>query len=314
MSFDVSLITDYVREEEGLIRKLQFSPELTATQATIIPKRKGTTRLHYFETDVVFQDGAGCTRTASGTTSFSEKEMTVSQLSVSEDLCLDDLRGKWSELYLREGTMKGKQELNAEFAEKYFAEKNVKWVQATEVADWQGDTGSGSANLQQYDGWIKFIDAATGPLSAVDGNTGGVTVATGVNAANILDILEGMYNSTTEEMDDRNDLVMYVPRTWYKLYISALKSANLFHYNGDDGQPRFYGTDMPIRPTYGLRGLDRAFITYPKNFVVGMDEEGEEDFDYRVDPVTNKKILVDANWTRGCQVYFTEQVVEFTLV
>ena len=45
-----------------------------------------------------------------------------------------------------------------------------------------------------------------------------------------------------------------------------------------------------------------------------MDGDNDEEFTYRIDPVTNKKILVDALFTRGTQVYFVDQVVEFTLV
>lgn len=315
MSFDVSALSAYIEDRDfPLIGELQVSPELTANKATKQVGLKGTSNLHYMSTDVVFQDGAGCTRTASGTTDFTDKSITVAQIAIREDLCLDDLRNKWTQILLEQGTMQGKQVMPSEIAEVYYNEKNLKTIQALDVSDWQGDTGSGTANLQRYDGWIKLIDAATGALTAIDGNTGGVTTGTGVTAANILSILEGMYNSTSEEMDDRNDLVMYIPRAWYKLYISALKTANLFHYNGDDGQTTYYGTTMEIRPTYGLRGIDRAFITYPSNLVIGMDGENDMDFETRIDPVTNKKLLVDAEFTRGCQLFFTEQVVEFTLV
>ena len=311
MSFDVSALAAYIEDRDfPLIGELQVSPELTAADATKQVGLKGTSNIHYMETDMIFQDGDNCTRTPSGTTSFSDRSITVAPIAVSEDLCINDLRNKWTQILMKQGTLEGKQVLPEEIAGIYFDEKNKKWVQATDVADWQGDTGSGSANLQRYDGWIKIIDAG----SPVDGNTGAVTVATGVNATNILAILEGMFNSTTEELDDRDDAIMYIPRTWYKFYISALKAANLYHYTGDDGQTKYYGTDMVIRQTYGLRTLNRAFITYPTNLVIGMDGENDQDFDMRIDPVTNKKVLVDAEWTRGTQVFFTEQVVEFTLV
>ena len=312
MSFDVSALAAYIEDRNfPLIGELQVSPELTAGGATKQVGLKGTSNIHYLETDVIFQDGNNCTRSASGTTAFTNRSITVAEITVSEDLCMADLVGKWTQIMLGSGNPDFKQMLPSEIAEIYFAEKNAKWLQLTDVADWQGDTGSGSANIQRYDGWIEHIDAG----SPVNGNAvGAVTVATGVDASNILAILEEMFNSTTEEMDDRTDLVMYIPRTWYKFYISALKAANLFHYTGDDGQTKYYGTDMTLRPTYGLRTLDRAFITYPTNLVIGMDGENDGDFDFRVDPVTNKKILVDADWTRGTQLFFTEQVVQFTLV
>lgn len=311
MAFDVSALSAYIEDRDfPLVGELQVGPELTANGATKQAGLKGTSNLHYMETNVVFGAGAGCARTASGTTAFTDRSITVAQIAIAEDLCLDDLRNKWTQILLSKGTLAGKQTVPSEIAEIYFAEKNAKLTQALDVADWQGDTTSLTVNLQRYDGWIKIIDAG----SAVNGNTGGVTVATGVTASNILAILEAMWLARTEELSERNDLVLYLPKVWYDLYISALKAANMFHYVSKDGDTKFYGTEMTIRPTYGLRGLNRAFITYPTNLVIGMDGENDEEFTYRIDPVTNKKVLVDALFTRGTQVYFVDQVVEFTLV
>jgi hypothetical protein len=311
MAFDVSALAAYIEDRDfPLVAELQVSPELTANGATKQAGLKGTSNLHYMETNLVFGAGAGCTRTAAGTTAFTDRTITVGQIAIAEDLCLDDLRNKWTQILLAKGTLAGRQTMPAEIAEIYFAEKNAKLIQALDVADWQGDTTSLTVNLQRYDGWIKTIDAG----SAVNGNTGGVTVATGVTAANILAILEAMWLARTEELAERNDLILYLPKVWYDLYISALKNANMYHYVSTDGDTKYYGTEMTIRPTYGLRTLNRAFITYPTNLVIGMDGDNDEEFTYRIDPVTNKKILVDALFTRGAQVYFVEQVVEFTLV
>jgi hypothetical protein len=307
MSFDVSALSAYVEDRDfPLVGSLQVAPELTANKATIQVGLKGTSNLHYLETDVVFGAGAGCTRTASGTTTFTDRSITVAQVSISEDLCLDDLRNKWTQILLKKGTMEGKQVMPEEVASIYFDEKSKKLIQAIDVADWQGDTDSVTNNIKYYDGWIKIIDAG----SPVAGNTGAETA---VNVGNILDILEAMWLARTEELAERTDNVMYVPKTWYDLYLSALKAANMFHYVSEYGDTMYYGTDVAIRPTYGLRGTDRSFLTYPTNLVIGMDGENDTDFDYRIDPATNKKILVDADWTRGTQVYFTDQVVEFTL-
>jgi len=312
MAFDVSALAAYIEDRDfPLIGALQVAPELTASEATMQVGLKGSSNLHFMSTNVVFQDGDNCSRTASGATAFTDKTITVAPIAVSEDLCLSDLRNKWTQILLKQGTLEGKQVMPEEIAAVYFAEKNAKWLQATDVADWTGDTGSGSANKNKYDGWLKIIDASA---DAVDGNTGGVTSGTGITAGNVLAILEGMWLSRPEELSEREDAVMYVPKSVYDLYISALKAANLFHYVSQDGDTMYYGTDVKIRPTYGLRGTDRIILTYPSNLVIGMDGENDSDFDFRLDPVTNKKILVDAEWTRGCQVFFTDQVVEFTLV
>ena len=310
MSFDVSALAAYIEDRDfPLVGAIQFDPEMTAMMATKQTGVKGSTKLHYLSSDVVFQSGSGCTRSASGTTTFTDKTLTVSQITIAEDLCLDDLRNKWTQILLEQGTLKGKQVMPSEIAEIYFDEKRKLTSQALDTADWQGDTGSGTANLNKYDGWIKLIDAAG---DAVDGNTGSVAIGTGVTVSNIIAIVQAMYLAVPQNLLSKDDLTLFMPYQWVRLYNVALTNANLFHYVSDDnGNTKIHGTNIAIKPTFGLNGVTRMFLTYGSNLVIGVDGENDEEYTYRVDPVTNKKILVDADFTRGCQVQFTADVVEW---
>lgn len=310
MAYDVSALAAYIENRDfPLVAKLQFDPELRASKATIQDGVKGSSNLHFLESDVVFQ-ADDCTRTASGTTTFTDKTVTVGKIAIAEDLCNDDLEGKWSQILLRQGVMEGRQVLPEEIAEIYMEEKMVKYKQALAVADWQGDTASGTANLQRYEGWIKLIDAG----SPVDGNTGGVTAATGVSVSNILDILDAMYLSRPSALRGRADVCIDMPQEFYDMYVVALKNANLFHYTSSENEALLYGTNVKINPDFGLNGTNRMFMTYESNLVVAMDSEADGEFRMRVDPITEKKVLVDANFKRGCQIQFVDLVVEFTLV
>ena len=159
MAFDVTALTAYIEDRDfPLVAKLQFDPELKAAKATIQDGIKGSSNLHFMETSVEFQVD-DCTRSASGTTTFSDKTITVGKIAIAEDLCMDDLENKWTQILLKKGVMEGREAIPAEIAAIYMEEKMVKYKQAIAVADWRGDTGSGTANLNKYDGWIKFIDA-----------------------------------------------------------------------------------------------------------------------------------------------------------
>ena len=174
----------------------------------------------------------------------------------------------------------------------------------------QGDTGSGTANLQRYDGWIIFIDAG----SPINGNTGLVTVATGVTVTNIIAILQAMFLVIPQNIRTNSDTTIFLPWEFYNLYIVALTNANLFHYKGEDGRTDLFGTNIMVKPTFGLNGTDRMFLTYATNLVLGVDRDIDAEYTMRLDPVSEKKIFTDANFTRGTQVQFVEDVVEFTLV
>jgi hypothetical protein len=309
MAFDVTALTAYIEDRDfPLVAKLQFDPELKAAKATIQDGIKGSSNLHFMETSVEFQVD-DCTRSASGTTTFSDKTITVGKIAIAEDLCMDDLENKWTQILLKKGVMEGRQAIPAEIAAIYMEEKMVKYKQAIAVADFQGDTGSGVANLNKYDGWIKFIDAG----AAVIGNTGGVTVVTGVTVANILTILDAMYLARPTNLRGK-DITLDMPQEWYDLYVVALKNANLFHYTSSEGETKLYGTNVNINAEFGLNGTNRMFLSYDSNYVVGMDADSDGDFTSRVDPVTLKKVLVDSNFRRGTQIQFVEDVVQFTLV
>lgn len=304
MSFDVSALSAYIEDRDfPLVGSAQVMPEMTAGEATVVPGLKGTSNIHYMETDVVLQNGENCDRVASGTTTFSDKSISVIPITISEDLCMEDLRGKWTQILMAKGTQEGREVLPSEIAEAYFDEKAKKLAQTLDIKDWTGSV----AGFDPYDGWLTFIDAAG---DTVAGNTGALT---SITAANIISALQNMWLAQTEELAERDDVTIYLPKTWYDLYVTALINANLYHYVGEDGVTRLHGTDVRIRPTYGLRGSNRMVMTYPQNLIIGVDGENDGDFNYRIDPVTNKKILVDADFTRGCQIYFTDQVVEFTL-
>lgn len=310
MSFNVAGLTAYIENQDfPLIAAVQVSSD-TASLAYKQTGIKGSSKLHFLTSDVVFQDGANCTRSASGTTTLTDRTITVGDIAIYENLCAKDLIGKYTQVYMALGSA-GDKVLPAEIDAAFMQQKMEGLKSQLEISDWQGDTGSGTNNLSYYDGWAKIIDAG----SPVDGNTGAVTVATGVTASNIIAILQGMFLSIPQNVRGRADLSMFMPREFYDLYVVALINANLFHYVGEDGVTKLHGTNIAIRPTDGLNGTDRIFCTYNENLVIGMDGDEEQDnMVVRLDPVTEKNIFFDVDFKRGCQVFFTEEVVEFTLV
>lgn len=313
MSLVVAGLTAYVNEQEfPLVGKIQVSPEMTAANVTVVNGVKGSERLHFGETDVIFQSGGGCGGSAAGTTTLTEKTLTVGRIRVREDICFDDLAGKYAEMNLKQGLLNGKQTEPADFAAFYYSEKQAKINQALEISDWQGDTTSGSANYNKYDGWIKLIDAG----SPVDGNTSNET---SVTTANIITIMDNMFLAIPNNLKFRTDLVCYIPWSWYQMYGVATKNANYFaNSGGQENIAKILGTNVTLKPTYGLSAgslatYGRMFLTYPSNLVLGMDLESDKEVTMRIDPVTNEKVIYEAQWSRGCQVKFTEDVVEFTI-
>jgi len=305
----VSALATYIEDRDfPLVAAIQYNPEMTASMATVQSGIKGSSKLHFMATDVNFLDGDNCDRgTPTDASTFIDKTITVADMTIAENWCLNILKNKWTQILMQKGTLAGKQMLPEEIASVYWEEINTLFAQALDAADWQGDTTSVTGNLNKYDGWIKYVDAGT----QVNGNTGSLTA---IITSNILAALDAMFLAIPVNIRRKPDLTLFIPIEWHDLYVVALKNANLFHYSSDENETKLYGTSITLKPTWGLVGTDRMFLTYGSNLVLGVDGENDTEFRQRLDPVSEKLIFVDADFTRGTQIQFVGDVVEFRLV
>ena len=312
MSFNTAALTAYIEDKDfPLVAQMQATGGLAAV-ANIQTGIKSSSHLQFLSTDVTF--GAdSCTRTAAGTTTFSQRTIVVGAISVSEDLCIKDLNGFYTQTLVKQGAA-GEEEVPGEIEAVYLEKKMNAMANQLTISDFQGNILSGTNNLSYYDGLLKIVDAG----AAVDGNTGAVTVAATISSANILDILDGMWESIPDAIAEAEDLSLWIPNRLYKMYVIALKNANLFHYSAEGEQEKLYGTNVALRKTVGLpsaAGSERMILCRDSNVTVGMDGDSEEDsMKIRLDPVSEKSIFFDVSFKRGIQVNFPDQIVEFTLV
>jgi hypothetical protein len=310
MAFDVTALAAYVEQEDfALMSQMQATGGMQDI-ATIQVGLKESSAVQLFETDVIFQ-ASSCTRTPSGTSTFSQRIITVGGVDIHEDLCVKNLNGYWTQKMVASGCM-NEADLPQPIEQLYVSDKLNGVQNALDVADWQGLIGSPTNNLSYYDGWIEIIDTAA---ASVDGNPTGITVATGITEANVISILQGMWKLIPENILEETDLYFFLGSDVYRCYVNALINANLFHFIGEDGIPTLFGTDVKISRQVGLTGTDRIFLGRGSNFILGMDGASDEDeFRLELDPVSKKSVLFDMCFKRGTQVYYPDEIVEFTLV
>jgi hypothetical protein len=284
-----------------------------AQYANIQPDVKTTTTINILDTDVVFQ-ADGCSRSASGTTTLTQRNLTPGAVAIHEDLCMSDLAAKYTALMLRQGLTAEKEEVP--FADLYFEQKVARVQKAIEVADWQGDLSSGTANLNKYDGLVKIIGAAT----AVNGNPTGITVATGITNANVIGILTGMAELMPEDIMDADDLKLFVGMDTFLKYQKAIADGNYFHYVVEGGYtaelPLIGFPNVTVCATPGLSGLaaGNCFLMRASNIYIGVDLPEEESNDVRSWYDPNDRIYkVTMAFRRAVNVAFPDQVVEFIL-
>lgn len=309
MAFNVTGLTDYTNQQStDLVLKSLFGSKTAAVlQAAgqVQVGVKSAEALNILTGDVYFQ-ADGCGYTASGNTTFTQRNITVGKIKVEETLCPKTLEAKWMQTQIAAGSPE-----EVPFEEQIGNDKASRIAKLLEVAMWQGDTATSNTNpnTNRFDGFNKVIDDAA---ASVDGNT---TAATAITTSNVETLVDDIYNALPADIADAEDLVLFVGIDTFKKYTTALRASNLFHYAADSEGMEIVvpATNMKMIAVGGLNGTDRMFAGRMSNFFVGTDlanAEEEYKFWYSED---NDEVRFRATMKYGVQVAFPDQIVEFTL-
>ena len=209
------------------------------------------------DTDAVFGTQS-CSWNPSGTTTFSNRQITPGKIKIEEAICPADLESYYTSEALRSGSTY-EDFGNAEFQAAYLEKKNKRIAAQLETALWQGDTGSATANLNKFDGLSKLIQAGSPVLANVSGYVSGGVVTT-VSATNVIAATEAIYKAIPVAVLSKGDVKIFVGNDWYRLLILAYREKNLFAYNPQDSQAGSFilpGTTVEIVSLNGLNGTDR---------------------------------------------------------
>lgn len=309
MAFSVGSLANYTNEQSTdlLVKALFGSKTATLLQSSnqVQVGVKSASALNILASTVFFQ-ADGCGYLSSGTTTFTQRTITVGAVKVEETLCPKTLEAKWMQTQIMPGSP-----TMIPFEEQIGNEKAAVIAQTLETAMWTGDTGSGNPNLSRFDGFNKLIAAA----SPVLGNATPTTFTTVTNA-NIDDILDQIYANVPAAVAAKDDLVCFLGVDNFKLMLINLKNANLFHYVADAAQTMemvYPGTNMKLIAVGGLNGTNKMAAGSLSNFFMGtdlIDENEEVKMWYSID---NDEVRVRFTFKAGVQVAFPGEIVYFTL-
>jgi hypothetical protein len=237
---------------------------------------KSSETINIMDTDAIFQSGASCGFNASGSTSFTQRTVTVGKIKVNEAMCPKDLETKYLQKALPTGSMYDSIPFEQEFTEK----KAKRIAAQLETALWSGDTSSVNVNLNKFDGLLKLVTAASGVVDAnVSSFISGAPLAS-ITAANVVSIFDGVYKAIPATIVSYDDLVIFCGMDTFRTYTIALKNANMFHYTVDvkaDNEFVLPGTTIKVIAVQGLNGTNDILAGRLSNFFLGTDLLNEEE-------------------------------------
>lgn len=315
MAYNVSALTDYTKENEALLVVSSLfdakTQDLIRSEGNVLSGVKSSEKINIMDSDAVFQSDSSCGFTPSGTTSITQRTLTVGKIKVNEQLCPKDLEAKYTQKALQAGSDYDSVPFEADFT----ARKAGKIAEALETAIWQGDTDSANAQLNKFDGIIKLANAASG--STVKANVAAYmgTPITGFTTSNITTAADACWRALPAGVKGKSDVRIFLGWDLYEMYVVALRAQNLFHHAADagNGELTIPGTQYKLTAVHGLDGTNRMFATRMGNLFLGVDMAGEEEEFKLWFSEDDDVVKFKARFKMGVNFAFPAEIVDFKL-
>lgn len=274
MSLNVSALADFNNQIAGeLVLKMVYGGS-TIEYVTVQEGVKYQEPINLFEVSLYINNGT-CVSTASGSATFTQRNITVCPRTSFDAICLKDLDKKYLGISSLE---RGSYNETWALANAYSELLVNQFQKANDQFLWRQESGSASTFGGTCEvGGLNFI--ITGSTSGVVVPTFTVTGSTQLAPANILATMDEMIATSSADVADRDDLTFFMSVTNFRNYVAGLRAANNFYFDPSSITNRggLYEMAYPFQPnikvvgTVGLQGSNRVVLGPAKQIVVGTD-------------------------------------------
>lgn len=294
MSFDVSALSQYVENNSKQIVTKCITGAQTAQlliqNKSVQSGLKGASALLKMDSDVNFLDGSTCTRTSLGTTTLTNKTITVVPIKDNQDLCSKTLWNNYFNQFLLAGETPQEQ-MDSQFAQSIMDYRAKKISTTVESMLWQGDTtipsSAATANYRFINGILKLHTSGGGSSLAATGST-------------VVEQLQNVFMNTPIAVRTQDDFRIFIGSDILAKYNLALAAKNLYQPTTDN---TLWGTTAKIFAVDGLNGTGKVFASRISNIVLGLDGVSDMDkaeFRYSIETT---KYYVDFAFGIGVALY-----------
>jgi len=313
MAFNVSSLSNYTKTNEKMLIIASFFEPKTATYMQKLTGVKSSIQVPALSDTLIWQNGGTCGLVnASGDTTISARVLTAGRIKAEKSWCIADLETKYTQLLLSPGSQY--ESLPGGIDEAFMNSVLGEQKERVELALWQGDTAKWQDYLNKFDGLVKIINAASGPVQA--NAAAYITPVTSITVSNVISVLQAVYSAIPVEILDKSDLRIFIGTDVSRLYQTALINANLFNFipSADSlGEYFLHGTNVKVVPVPGLNGTNAIYALRSSNMFLGCDLEGEDEemnVWYSQDYDT---VYMRMKFKLGVQVSQTAEIVKFTI-
>jgi hypothetical protein len=195
-----------------------------------------------------------------------QRDIEVCQLSSHDGLCLRDLDTKYLGVMQPDGSYNESFTLVQEYSEQIvrgFQKYNDQFI-------WTANTASGACS----NGLNQVLSSATTGVVIPNSITGSAPLSSDIG-----DTVDVMIENLAADVQDREDLTVFMSITNFRKYVTWLRNENNYHFDPSaiENRTNFMAMKHPFTPnvtivgTIGLQGSNRMVLGPAKHIVVGVD-------------------------------------------
>jgi hypothetical protein len=306
----VAPLTTYTEQQRlPLITKAVFS----ARSAALFTKQvgiKSSAALNLMDTDANIQSGTVCGWSATGNTTFTQRNITVGAMKIQEALCPRSLEQYWMQSQLTAGSTYD----GVPFEQAFSEQKALRIAEALETAIWQGNA--------YFSGVNQLLNAASGSTVLANASSttwNPVSASVGITTSNVISIFDKVYNDIPQAILTRNDLVIFCGWNNFRTLIGAFKANTGVMYNQvdlqglADGDIVYPGTNVRVVAVPGLTSTNRIVCTYLGNLFYGTDLLSDEEQFELFWSRDNDEVRFQASFKAATQFAYPDHMVDFRL-
>lgn len=319
MAFDVTGLTAYVEENKAALITKAILGSKIMDFVDVRTGIKGSEKIPILESTAPAQAGAACGFTSSGSTTFTQTQISTTSIKVEEALCLKDLEGYFTQKWLKPGAKPDNVAIFADIMNRKIANISRKFGQMLV----QGNTSyTNDTWLKRMNGFIQTVDAAADEIVA--------TAQANITTSTVRGIFEDVIFTRIPPAILDKGVVVACGQDTFRILLQKLWTDNLYHYIPSQGE---FGAMELVYPATNIKVVampefnadnsvdsggslpttvqDRILAYQKENFVVGIDLESDlKDFEvwYSQD---NEQLRMRWRVRAGVAVHFTDQVVTY---
>jgi hypothetical protein len=300
-------LTDYVKQDASKVIYAELFSEIpTIKYCNIQTGIKTAETINIVSTRPTIQVAA-CAFNASGTTTFTQRTITVGKSKIDMKWCEAELETKYTSEAMKAGST-----YDSLTYQKQIIGDTLQYT-ATQIEKtiWLGNTASGDQTLKQFDGFVKILTAAS---------LGGTYSGTSWSQANSRTVMLGLAALVVANTDVWNGgatkVKFFMNPAMAQQYRWKLMQDNVgfagAYQDSNKGKTFVEGTDIEIVEVYGLSGENRIYAIETDNMYFGTDLENEQEkFDVWMSKDNGNELRLHMGWKAGVQVAFPDRIFDY---